>query len=247
MSALEVVMDYREEHHVPWERCLQKENVYRFSRACLDLGDFHIRAIDTNDPFLILERKTIADFIASIKDGRYTEQKLRMLSFKEQHTTRVGYIVEGSMAYDSRIQEYKSLIGALLNSALRDQFIIFRTNNPTDTIDLVDNIAHRFHKNPALCCGSINDKSTYLQNSQMHILKEKKKDNYDARACFVTQLSCIPLISIKKAMTIAEKLNVSHMFALADLYKSQGPNIFRNISGIGPKIQENLIQYLNSA
>ena len=42
----------------------------------LDLGDI---IIEYNDiPLIIIERKTIPDLLASIKDGRYKEQKKRI-------------------------------------------------------------------------------------------------------------------------------------------------------------------------
>ena len=44
----------------------------------LDIGDYIFKYDDKD--ILIIERKTIEDYAASIKDGRHREQKQRLLS-----------------------------------------------------------------------------------------------------------------------------------------------------------------------
>jgi hypothetical protein len=44
---------------------------------------------------LIIERKTVADLEASIKDGRYREQRLRLLTHCQETGARPLYIIEG--------------------------------------------------------------------------------------------------------------------------------------------------------
>ena len=48
-----------------------------FECKVLDVGDIHI-CDNSNNIMLIFERKTIADLLSSIKDGRYSEQSLRL-------------------------------------------------------------------------------------------------------------------------------------------------------------------------
>lgn len=58
----------------------------------LPLGDFKIE----DDQFVILmERKSWKDFYASIQDGRYREQRSRLLQWKSTHQ-KFFYIIEGS-------------------------------------------------------------------------------------------------------------------------------------------------------
>jgi len=59
---------------------------------------------------VILERKTLQDLEASILDGRYKEQRGRLLAYADEHQVAIGYIIEGSM---------KGWTGRLLESALR--------------------------------------------------------------------------------------------------------------------------------
>jgi len=67
---------------------------------------------------VILERKTSADLEASIMDGRYAEQRSRLLAYSQQHKVAIGYVVEGILdRLDGRLTE-----SALLKHITRLQF-----------------------------------------------------------------------------------------------------------------------------
>ena len=66
----------------------------------LDIGDVHLayNSTDLNAPLIqvILERKTLNDLACSIKDGRYREQKMRLLKYREDNPhIKILYILEG--------------------------------------------------------------------------------------------------------------------------------------------------------
>ena len=65
------------------------------SKEQLDNGDIHIKF---NETLFIYERKTTNDLISSVKDGRYKEQKQRLLSNFEN----INYIIEGSDIVSSK-------------------------------------------------------------------------------------------------------------------------------------------------
>ena len=69
-----------------------------FVRA-LPVGDIWIGlSEDAVQPgSLIIERKAIADLEASIKDGRYREQRLRLLTHCQETGARPLYIIEGAI------------------------------------------------------------------------------------------------------------------------------------------------------
>ena len=60
----------------------------------LPLGDIIIT--DNNEDILIIERKSVADLLSSIKDGRYEEQSYR-LNGNKLHNHNVVYLVEGDI------------------------------------------------------------------------------------------------------------------------------------------------------
>lgn len=72
-----------------------------FTVAPLDVGDFHIMTASTPAPvpILIAERKSLADFAASNTDGRYREQRARLMSARATGIS-VLYVLEGTWTAD---------------------------------------------------------------------------------------------------------------------------------------------------
>jgi ERCC4-type nuclease len=71
-----------------------------FDKRALDIGDaiIYFDETDLSNPNkqIIFERKTLADLIASIKDGRYNEQSYR-LDKSPTHNHNIYYIIEGNI------------------------------------------------------------------------------------------------------------------------------------------------------
>lgn len=64
-----------------------------FSTAALDVGDLVIQNAE-DEPLLVAERKSHADFAASNADGRYREQRARLMAVRGSGVA-VLYILEG--------------------------------------------------------------------------------------------------------------------------------------------------------
>ena len=86
---------------------------------------------------VILERKTVSDLEASILDGRYSEQRGRLLAYANEQKVAIGYIIEGSIdnRYDARITG-----SALLKHITRLQFHhripVIQTKTAQDTLHI---------------------------------------------------------------------------------------------------------------
>ena len=65
-----------------------------YSARALEVGDFLIQAVDGR-PLLVVERKSHADFAASNRDGRYREQRARLMTVRGNGAA-VLYILEGA-------------------------------------------------------------------------------------------------------------------------------------------------------
>jgi ERCC4-type nuclease len=107
----------------------------------LNVGDVHICA--NSKPILVLERKTYADFQASIMDGRYREQRGRLLAFGAETGARVGYILEGSSA----ALRPPMTVGSIDKLVARLMYIhgipVFRTTSVADTARLIETLANQ--------------------------------------------------------------------------------------------------------
>ena len=74
---------------------LLNSRVSNIETGNLDIGDFIIK--DDNDEIkMIFERKTIADLMSSIKDGRYKEQSYRLSQFP-LNNHHIFYVIEGNL------------------------------------------------------------------------------------------------------------------------------------------------------
>ena len=82
---MKLIIDNREKSIIP----LFQEVEYETTN--LDLGDFQIINPE-GEIILIIERKTQADLLSSIKDGRHREQKLRLLN---SSIPNIAYLIEG--------------------------------------------------------------------------------------------------------------------------------------------------------
>ena len=83
-----LIIDYREKALINE----LKNNGVLFDIENLSVGDIIIKN-ENNEPIIMWERKTSCDLETSIKDGRYHEQKNRILKL---NCLRKGYILEAS-------------------------------------------------------------------------------------------------------------------------------------------------------
>lgn len=99
---------------------------------------------------IILERKCITDMIASIKDGRYKEQKVRLLAEVANNNTInetiICYILEGAQNELRLPQDKTMLNGSVISSIFRDKIPIIRTYTLQETLDIITRLHERLVK-----------------------------------------------------------------------------------------------------
>lgn len=86
---------------------------------------------------LMIERKSVADFEASILDGRYREQRSRLITHATESKAHVVYIIEGEM---DRLGPHRltkqALMKHLTRLALRYHIAVFQTASIKETAEL---------------------------------------------------------------------------------------------------------------
>lgn len=99
----------------------------------LPLADAVIRAdgaTEDDTPLVMIERKTVRDLIASIKDGRYKEQSARL----SQLTCPVWWIIEGTVPrYPNHKSDHNMMFGAIATLGLIKRFTPVRTATTAET------------------------------------------------------------------------------------------------------------------
>lgn len=140
----------------------------------LDIGDIVLTYKKEGTIYtFIIERKTIQDCVASIKDNRYKEQKLRNQSYvKENNNTIFFYILEGNIYKDVRHKrEIPMLQGFIISNQLRDNIHILRTSTLKETSDILIKLIDRFNKKPN---EFFKDFGNVIQTNKMHTNLETK-------------------------------------------------------------------------
>jgi ERCC4-type nuclease len=115
----------------------------------LPVGDFWIGAGADDgvveslppSPAVVVERKTVADLLASLTDGRFRHQRQRMLDL---NPGKVVYVLEGAPSRDPRVQ------GALENLVLRHGCFIL----PSAGVDQTCSILRNMHRKLALAAAT---------------------------------------------------------------------------------------------
>jgi len=178
----------------------------------LDIGDFNIVCKETKDVLYVIERKSIPDLIASIKDGRYIEQKTRALSV--YGTKKYAYVIEtgGSFRWNTDDKQVRS---AVINTIIRDNIPVFTSYDISDTCSLINNICDKFDNGQNIYRGI--SENTYLSC----IIKGKKHENKkDPMVIAKLQLSHIPGISLNNAEAILNEFGVNRIASLIECFKT---------------------------
>ena len=132
----------------------------------LPLGDFIIS--DEKEDKLIIERKTINDLLASIKDGRYDEQSYR-LNGLNHHNHNIIYLIEGDVnKANNRFKsdnktEKLTAYSAMFSLNYFKGFSVFRTFSMDETATIICNMAYKLEK------GNTIGKNGFYQNVSNYI------------------------------------------------------------------------------
>jgi ERCC4-type nuclease len=154
----------------------------------LPLGDIIIN--DGTNDCVIIERKTLSDLAASIKDGRYEEQSYR-LNGLNHHNHNIIYLIEGDMyrfnTFKERIDK-QTLYSAMFSINYFKGFSVMRSNNLEETAMIACNMAYKlvgglksgkigFYNNSIQTKNS-NDTSLEFQNNKQDDVKEATEKDY---------------------------------------------------------------------
>lgn len=201
-----------------------------FQRENLLVGDIHICRDD--QPVIVIERKAKGDLAASIKDGRYHEQKSRLFQTGIE-PQRIIYIIE-RIGTPTNIEW-----GAICNTQYRDRCTVFQTKSVEETADYIYYLSRSIEK---FYTEKPEEQSACVQ---VNI----KKKSCAADEWFVTALTLIPKVSINVAQVIVEKY--PKLSELKRAFDEQGHIAVSELkfgaSGrrIGEKLSKEIIQFIN--
>jgi len=166
---IKVILDVREKSIIKsCQELISKnkkfENILIETKA-LDLGDITICDIKTNKELIIIERKSIPDLIASIKDNRYKEQGYR-LENSEYPNHNIVYMIEGDNI-NGYTQDKDMIYSSMFSLFYFKGFSLFRTKDIKESAYVILNSAYKIVKE---------DKRESYYNSSNLVKKEVTED-----------------------------------------------------------------------
>ena len=146
---------------------------------------------------LIIERKSIRDLEASILDGRYREQRGRILAYCQDNKTQPMYILEGGLhSHTGRLQT--SAIMKFINRLIfHYQIPVTQTSSVKETAELLRAIAEQQQEKPE----SLQRKTELIKVADgFHT--QKKSNAQDPKQFAIASLSQCPGVSVKMAESL---------------------------------------------
>jgi hypothetical protein len=197
---LHVTIDTREHDLWPLLEPWQTENdeTWIAVKKNLDVGDIAFSLPGHEHPLVILERKTAEDFGASLSDGRYREQRSRLLALRS-HGTSIGYILEFPSWSPSLTRAWSygrftelQLQQNIVRLQLRYTIPVFHATCLKETVQWIRRIAVMLVADPKVFTGGVATDSVQAAAYYKNVIHVKKASNKTPDTIFHTMLLTVP-------------------------------------------------------
>ena len=158
----------------------------------LVLGDIVLET-DDGAEFAIIERKTVADLAASIKDGRYREQSARLKACSLANHN-ILYLIEGTLRGAKLPMPCETLMATMVSLLFGKGFSVVRTESVEPTAQFVEVMCKKLDKEDAY--------RTEKQVEPVYEAKVHKMDKITPDNIQSLMLSQIPYVSMATAEAV---------------------------------------------
>jgi len=203
----------------------------------LPIGDIIIYDENEGEPLekLVIERKTIADLLASIKDGRYEEQSYR-LNGLHHHNHNIIYLIEGDVNKNNYFKprndnEKLMAYSAMFSLNYYKGFSVFRSFSLDETAMIICNMAYKLEKSISSSKKAfynniqpikdttnleenqetnetnniVNEETNITEKDYVNVIKKVKKENVTPDNIGEIMLCQIPGVSAVTSLAIMEQ------------------------------------------
>ena len=161
----------------------------------LTLGDAAIEKDGVE--IALIERKTVADLAASIKDGRYAEQSRRLQECAVPNHNII-YLIEGSLRSANLPMPRRTLLASLVSLNYGKGFSVVRTESLEQTAEFIQVLFDKLEK----------EGGYVVQDANLPTAaKKEKRDNITPDTIDRLMLSQIPFVSAQTSEAILAKFN----------------------------------------
>lgn len=211
---MKVIIDERET--TLYNKCVELNTfaTVQLSKQVLPIGDILFKTDDDTKTLCIIERKSLADLLASIKDGRYEEQSYRLSNNGECSLHNVIYVIEGIMSTLRTPMEKRLVFSSIASLNYFKGFSVLRSSSVSETAELLlfsaDKIARGISTSTTGIANGIANTGT--EQNYCTVVKKVKKENVTPQNIAEIMLCQIPGISSTNAIAI-----MKHFSSLSDL------------------------------
>lgn len=186
-------------------------------------------------PTIVVERKTVADLNASYADGRYRDQKMRLINCQAPH---VVMMIEGHSANPSKGSDKKRLLSTYCNSMFRDGLQVYHTSGVRESFEWLQ------HACQQMCKGKLDvDEEQRKRTKYTDVVKMSKKSNLTPSNALEMQLATIPGMSAKMARGVVERYPTMMDLCQALEWCEEPRQLLRDV--LGPVRAERVYEFLS--
>ena len=244
---MKIFLDERENqlHHLLEDKNKELEFPVVIEKKVLPLGDI-VFVNDEGNDFIIIERKSLSDLIASIKDGRYNEQSYRLIHSSGLYRHHIVYLIEGGFAQLTNPSEKKMVYSAMTSLQFFKGFSLIKTTSIYETADWILYNANKLFaslKKGTELWTPESSSNNDTPSNYCSVVKKTKKDNITPENIGEILLCQIPGISSVSAISIMKKFQT--ISNLIDSVKSDTSclnDIICETKGKQRKLGKNVIQ-----
>ena len=187
---------------------------------------------------LVIERKSIRDLEASILDGRYREQRGRILVFCEENKAQPMYILEGSLSSSTGRLQKSALMKFIQRLILHYQIPVIQTASIRETAELLETMMEQWKEDPMRL------KQTTERITMTHGIHVQKKANAaDPKQFAITCLAQCPGVSVKMAEALIDTRGT--LKAVMETPVKELGEIKVGARKVGPVVSKRLHEILN--
>jgi len=195
-----VLIDIRE-HELwkllePWH--VENTDGWIAVKKTMDVGDIAFYNDISGTPLAVLERKTAEDLGASLSDGRYREQRSRLLALRGQGAS-IGYIVEVppwsptlSRTWCRGTFTEVQVQHAILRLQFRYTIPVFQAATLKETVQWIRRIAKQLITDPDAFKGGLATERVQVAWAYKDALRTKKAANNTQETIFQAMLQTVP-------------------------------------------------------
>jgi len=190
---------------------------------------------------LVIERKTVADLEASIMDGRYREQRTRLITYCLERGAKPLYMIEGSMDRIYGKMTEQALQKYLNRLSLRYGVAVQHTASLDSTANACKLLLEQIAAEPTVFYAT--DAGSVAYASTVSISKRANKE--DPAVFAATVLQCCPGISAAVAAALCSTLG-----SFTKVFEADEATIAAIVVGkrkVGPVVAKRLYSLLHSS